>query len=103
MYKRFTLFYPAMKTRALRLGWFSLFCSYCLASSLLVAQGTQSQNQTEGETPTYKAAVIVENRVGDILEDRVRSFEDRIIASVTGNGLSVISREDVLSGLKETN
>lgn len=49
--------------------------------------------------PTRKAAIIVENRVGAAMKDKVSAFEDFFISQLAGKGFAPISRDTVVEAL----
>jgi len=71
----------------------------CLIVSLLA--GGQMMAQETGAAPPRKAAIIVENRAGKELNDKVPVLEDLLASRIAGQGFSVLSRDVVTRALKE--
>ena len=76
-----------------------MFTSYLLAASLLAA-GSLFAADTTPAAPLRKVAIIVENRAGAQLNDKVAVFEDLLSSRIAGKGYSVISRDVTLNALK---
>ena len=55
------------------------------------------------EQPIRKAAIFVENRVGQAFDNKVPVLEDFITSRITEKGFSIISREVVINSLKNYN
>jgi hypothetical protein len=76
-----------------------IFTSYLLAAGLLAA-GSLFAADTTPAAPLRKVAIIVENRAGAQLNDKVAVFEDLLSSRIAGKGYSVISRDVTLNALK---
>jgi hypothetical protein len=72
---------------------------FLLAGGLLAA-GTLMAADAPATTPLRKVAIIVENRAGAQLNDKVLVFEDLLSSRIAGKGFSVISREVTVNALK---
>ncbi|HTY86820.1 MAG TPA: PEGA domain-containing protein [Candidatus Acidoferrum sp.] len=71
---------------------------FLLAAGLLAA-GSSSAADTATASPR-KVAIIVENRAGAQLNDKVAVFEDLLSSRIAGKGYSIISRDVTLNALK---
>ena len=76
-----------------------IFTPFLLAGGLLAA-GSLFAADTTPAAPLRKVAIIVENRAGAQLNDKVAVFEDLLSSRIAGKGYSVISRDVTLNALK---
>ncbi len=76
-----------------------MFTSFLLATGLL-ASGPSFAADAPASTPLRKVAIIVENRAGAQLNDKVLVLEDLLSSRIAGKGYSVISREVTVNALK---
>jgi hypothetical protein len=78
-----------------------VFTRYLLAAGLLAA-GSLSLDAADAPAaaPLRKVAIIVENRAGAQLNDKVLVLEDLLSSRIAGKGYSVISREVTVNALK---
>ena len=76
-----------------------IFTPFLLAVGLLAA-GSLFAADTTPAAPLRKVAIIVENRAGAQLNDKVAVFEDLLSSRIAGKGYSVISRDVTLNALK---
>ncbi len=65
-----------------------------------VIETTKTYQQETARDAQRKIAIIVQNRGDASLNDKVAVLEDLVGSRVAGNGLSVISRDDVTRSLK---
>lgn len=65
-----------------------------------VIETTKTYQQDTTREAQRKIAIIVQNRAGARLNDKVPVLEDMLSSRVAGNGLAVISRGDVTDALK---
>ncbi|MGA2279864.1 MAG: PEGA domain-containing protein [Verrucomicrobiota bacterium] len=72
---------------------------FLLAAGLLTA-GSLSAADATTVAPLRKVAIIVENRAGAQLNDKVAVFEDLLSSRIAGKGYSIISRDVTLNALK---
>src|ERR1700690_214659 len=72
---------------------------FLLAASLL-ANGPLSAADTTPAAPLRKVAIIVENRAGAQLNDKVPVLEDLLSSRIAGMGYSIISRDVTAEALK---
>ncbi len=75
------------------------FTSFFLAAGLLAAGALLAADATTA-APQRKVAIIVENRAGAQLNDKVAVFEDLLSSRIAGKGYSIISRDVTLTALK---
>lgn len=75
------------------------FSSFLLAAGWLAA-GSLLAADTPTAAPQRKVAIIVENRAGAQLNDKVAVFEDLLSSRIAGKGYSIISRDVTLNALK---
>src|SRR5208282_5762892 len=73
--------------------------SFLLAAGFLAA-GPLLAEDTTTTAPLRKVAIIVENRAGAQLNDKVAVFEDLLSSRIAGKGYSVISRDVTVNALK---
>jgi hypothetical protein len=76
-----------------------MFASFLLAAGLLTA-GSLFAAEATTAAPQRKVAIIVENRAGAQLNDKVAVFEDLLSSRIAGKGYSIISRDVTLNALK---
>ena len=76
-----------------------MFTSFLLAAGLLTAGSLFAADATTA-APLRKVAIIVENRAGAQLNDKVAVFEDLLSSRIAGKGYSIISRDVTLNALK---
>src|ERR1700690_680180 len=76
-----------------------MFTPFRLATGLLAA-GSLFAADAPATPPLRKVAIIVENRAGAQLNDKVLVLEDLLSSRIAGKGYSVISREVTLNALK---
>ncbi|MGA2786849.1 MAG: PEGA domain-containing protein [Verrucomicrobiota bacterium] len=76
-----------------------MFTSFLLVAGLLTAGSLFAADATTA-APLRKVAIIVENRAGAQLNDKVAVFEDLLSSRIAGKGYSVISRDVTLNALK---
>jgi hypothetical protein len=76
-----------------------MFKLFLLASGLL-ASGSLFAADAPAPAPLRKVAIIVENRAGAQLNDKVLVLEDLLSSRIAGKGYSVISREVTVNALK---
>ena len=76
-----------------------IFTPFLLAAGLMAA-GSLFAADTTPAAPLRKVAIIVENRAGAQLNDKVAVFEDLLSSRIAGKGYSVISRDVTLNALK---
>ena len=72
---------------------------FLLAAGLMTA-GQLFAVDVTNPPPLRKVAIIVENRAGPQLNDKVLVLEDLLSSRIAGNGYSVISREVTVNALK---
>jgi hypothetical protein len=72
---------------------------FLLAAGLLTA-GSLFAADTTTAAPQRKVAIIVENRAGAQLNEKVAVFEDLLSSRISGKGYSIISRDVTLNALK---
>jgi len=75
------------------------FSPYILAAGLLAA-GTLFAADAPTAPPQRKVAIIVENRAGAQLNDKVAVLEDLLSSRIAGKGYSIISRDVTVNALK---
>jgi hypothetical protein len=75
------------------------FSKFLLAAGLLAA-GASLAADTTTAAPQRKVAIIVENRAGAQLNEKVAVFEDLLSSRISGKGYSIISRDVTLNALK---
>lgn len=75
------------------------FTPFLLAAGLLVS-GSLFAADPPANAPLRKVAIIVENRAGAQLNDKVLVLEDLLSSRIAGKGYSVISREVTVNALK---
>jgi len=71
----------------------------CILAAGLVAGPLLAADPPEN-TPSRKVAIIVENRAGAQLNDKVSVLEDLLTSRIAGKGYTVISRDVTLNALK---
>jgi hypothetical protein len=76
-----------------------MFTAFLLAAGLLAAGSLFAADATTA-APLRKVAIIVENRAGAQLNDKVAVFEDLLSSRIAGKGYSIISRDVTLNALK---
>jgi len=76
-----------------------MFASFLLAAGLLAAESLFAADATTA-APQRKVAIIVENRAGAQLNDKIAVFEDLLSSRIAGKGYSIISRDVTLNALK---
>jgi len=76
-----------------------LFSQFLLAAGVLAA-GSLTAADTATAAAPRKVAIIVENRAGAQLNDKVAVFEDLLSSRIAGKGYSIISRDVTLNALK---
>ena len=76
-----------------------IFTPFLLAAGLLTA-GSLFAADAPATAPLRKVAIIVENRAGAQLNEKVAVFEDLLSSRIAGKGYSVISRDVTLNALK---
>ncbi len=76
-----------------------MFTAFLLAAGLLAAGSLFAADATPA-APLRKVAIIVENRAGAQLNDKVAVFEDLLSSRIAGKGYSIISRDVTLNALK---
>ena len=76
-----------------------MFTSFLLAAGLLAAGSLFAADATTA-APLRKVAIIVENRAGAQLNDKVAVFEDMLSSRIAGKGYSIISRDVTVNALK---
>ena len=76
-----------------------MFSRFLLAASLL-ASGSLMAADAPASAPLRKVAIIVENRAGAQLNDKVLVLEDLLSSRIAGRGYTVISREVTVNALK---
>ncbi len=75
------------------------FTQFLLAAGLLAA-GSLFAADTTTTAPQRKVAIIVENRAGAQLNDKVSVFEDLLSSRIAGKGYTLISRDVTVNALK---
>jgi hypothetical protein len=75
------------------------FSRFLLAAGLLAA-GTVFAADPPAAPAQRKVAIIVENRAGAQLNDKVAVLEDLLSSRISGKGYSIISRDVVVNALK---
>jgi hypothetical protein len=86
------------------LSLIALLCP-AVAAPLALAQMqplAATRNATVAAKPRT-AAIFVKNRAKEIDPDKVTALEDLIVSRVTGQGLTVLSREDILNAVSSFN
>jgi hypothetical protein len=76
-----------------------IFTEFLLAAGLLTA-GPLFAADAPATAPLRKVAIIVENRAGAQLNDKVAVLEDLLSSRIAGKGYSLISRDVVINALK---
>ena len=76
-----------------------MFTRFLLAASLLAAAPLFAADPPAA-APLRKVAIIVENRAGAQLNDKVAVFEDLLSSRISGKGYSIISRDVTVNALK---
>jgi hypothetical protein len=77
--------------------------THLLLTAGLLAAGQLFATDPAGSTaapPLRKVAIIVENRAGAQLNDKVAVFEDLLSSRIAGKGYSIISRDVTVNALK---
>jgi hypothetical protein len=76
-----------------------LYTQFIVAAGLL-ATGSLFAADATTAAPQRKVAIIVENRAGAQLNDKVAVFEDLLSSRISGKGYSIISRDVTVNALK---
>jgi hypothetical protein len=76
-----------------------LYTQFIVAASLLAAGFLFAADATTA-APQRKVAIIVENRAGAQLNDKVSVFEDLLSSRIAGKGYALISRDVTVNALK---
>jgi hypothetical protein len=75
------------------------YTQFIVAAGLLAAGSLFAADSTTA-TPQRKVAIIVENRAGAQLNDKVAVFEDLLSSRIAGKGYTLISRDVTVNALK---
>ncbi|MFZ0829158.1 MAG: PEGA domain-containing protein [Verrucomicrobiia bacterium] len=76
-----------------------IFTPFLLATGLLAAAPLFAAD-TPAASPSRKVAIIVENRAGAQLNDKIPVLEDLLTSRIAGKGYTVISREVTVDAMK---
>ncbi len=80
-----------------RLRSIGVLAAVCLG---WLAAGSGTAADSPKPAVPLKAAIVVENRAGPKLNDKILSFEDQVASRASGKDFAIISREDVLKATK---
>ena len=77
-----------------------------LGSLLLLAPvlpGTAAGSEKSAEKPLLRAAIFVQNRAGQELQNQIEALNDHLTADLTGKGFSIIDKDVVAARFRESN
>lgn len=64
--------------------------------------GAESPKDTTGDKPMLRAAIFVQNRAGEALQDQVDVLNDQVSAALTQRGFSIIDKNLVIAKFRES-
>lgn len=64
--------------------------------------GAESPKDTAGDKPMLRAAIFVQNRAGEALQDQVDVLNDQVSAALTQRGFSIIDKNLVIAKFRES-